>query len=57
MSDRLLNDCLLTFIERDIFSSVSEDDIIHAFMTMRKKQIKVAFYIYVRTYLICNLFV
>jgi len=40
MSDRLLNDCLVTFIERDIFSSVSEDDIIHAFMAMRKRKLK-----------------
>jgi hypothetical protein len=38
MSDRLLNDCLVTFIERDIFSSVSEDDIIHAFVAMRKRK-------------------
>jgi len=54
MSDRLLNDCLVTFIKRDIFSLVSDDDIIHAFMAMRKR--KVASYIYVRPYLICNLF-
>jgi len=40
MSDRLLNDCLVTFIEHDIFSSVSEDDIIHAFMAMRKSKLK-----------------
>jgi hypothetical protein len=38
MSDRLLNDCLVTFIERDIFSYVSEDDIIHTFMAMRKRK-------------------
>jgi hypothetical protein len=38
MSDRLRNDCLVTFIERDIFSYVSEDDIIHAFMAMRKRK-------------------
>jgi hypothetical protein len=39
MSDRLLNDCLVTFIERDIFSTVSEDDIVHAFMAMRKRKV------------------
>jgi len=40
MSDRLLNDCLVTFIERDIFSTVSEDGIVHAFMAMRKRKAK-----------------
>jgi len=35
ISDRLLNNCLVTFIECDIYSSVSEDDIIHAFMAMK----------------------
>jgi hypothetical protein len=28
MSDSLLDDCLLTFIEQDIFMNVKEDDII-----------------------------
>jgi hypothetical protein len=40
MSDRLLNDCLVTFIERDIFSTVSKDDIVHAFMAIRKRKVK-----------------
>jgi hypothetical protein len=38
MSENLLNDCLVTFIERDIFSNVSEDDIIHLFMAMKKRK-------------------
>jgi hypothetical protein len=29
MGDRLLDDCLITFIEQDIFFEVDEDDIIH----------------------------
>ena len=41
MSGRLLNDCLVTFIERDIFSTVSEDGIVHAFMATRKRKAKV----------------
>jgi len=40
MSDSVLNDCLVTFIERNIFSSLSEDDIIHVFMAMRKRKLK-----------------
>jgi hypothetical protein len=40
MSDRLLNDCLVTFIECDIFSTISKDDIVHAFMAMRKRKVK-----------------
>jgi hypothetical protein len=40
MSDQLLNDCLVTFIERDIFSNVSEDDIVNLFMSMKKRKFK-----------------
>ena len=40
MGDELLNDCLVTFIEREIFSNISEDDIIHTFMAMRKRKAK-----------------
>ena len=36
MSDDRLNDCLVTFIERDVFMEVSEDDIVDAFMAMQK---------------------
>ena len=38
MCDEFLNDCLVTFIEREIFSNISEDDIIHTFMAMRKRK-------------------
>ena len=38
MSNKLLNDCLVTFIERDIFSNVNEDAIIYTFMNMRKRK-------------------
>ena len=36
MSDDLLDDCLLTFIERDIFLTVKEDDVIDTFMSIRR---------------------
>ena len=41
MSDELMNDCLVTFIDGEIFSDVSEDDIIHTFMAMRNRIAKV----------------
>jgi hypothetical protein len=34
--DSLLNDCLVTYIERDIFFQVNEEDIIETFMTLKK---------------------
>ena len=36
MGDDLLNHCLVTFIERDVFLEVSEDAIVEAFMGMRR---------------------
>ena len=38
MGDSLLNDCLHTFIERDIFFQVDENDIINIFMSFRKRR-------------------
>lgn len=38
MGDQVLNDCLVTFIERDIFSKVSDDDIIKCFQGMRSRR-------------------
>ena len=38
MGDSLLDDCLHTFIEQDIFSKVDEDDIINTFMSFRKRR-------------------
>ena len=38
MGDSLLNDCLHTFIERDIFIQVDENDIINTFMSFRKRR-------------------
>jgi hypothetical protein len=35
MNDGLLDDCLVTFIERDVFLNVKEEDIINCFMTIR----------------------
>jgi hypothetical protein len=39
LGDTLLDDCLVTFIERDIFYEVDEDDIIRTFMTLRKRRV------------------
>ena len=38
MGDSLLNDCLHTFIERDIFFQVDDNDIINTFMSFRKRR-------------------
>jgi hypothetical protein len=35
-----MDDCLVTFIERDIFFKVDEDNTIKKFMSLRKRQIK-----------------
>jgi hypothetical protein len=40
IGDSLLYDCLVIFIEQDIFFKVDEDDIIKIFMSLRKRQIK-----------------
>jgi hypothetical protein len=37
MGDSLLDDCLVTFIEQDIFFEVDEDDIIKTFMSLQKR--------------------
>ena len=38
LGDGLLDDCLQTFIERDIFFEVDEDDIIESFMSSRNRR-------------------
>lgn len=38
MGDTLLDDCLLTFIERDIFLNVKEEEIIDTFMAIRRRR-------------------
>jgi hypothetical protein len=38
MGDDLLNYCLVTFIERDVFLKVSEDDIVETFMGMKERR-------------------
>jgi hypothetical protein len=37
MNDGLLDDCLVTFIERDVFLNVKEEDIINSFMVIRRR--------------------
>ena len=39
IGDTVLDDCLVTFIERDIFFQVNEDDIMETFMSLRKWRI------------------
>ena len=38
MGDSLLDDCLVTYIERDTFSKVDEEDIIETFMAMIRRR-------------------
>ncbi|XP_004954797.1 uncharacterized protein LOC101785022 [Setaria italica] len=38
MTDNLLDDCLVTFIEKDILDEVDEDDVIKTFMSIRKRR-------------------
>ena len=40
MGDSVLDDCLVTFIERNIFFEVDENDIIKTFMSLQKRRIK-----------------
>jgi hypothetical protein len=38
MNDDLLDDCLVIFIERDIFLNVKEEAIINCFMFIRQRR-------------------
>lgn len=38
MVDSLLDDCLVTDIERDVFSQMNEDDIIDTFVAMQERR-------------------
>jgi hypothetical protein len=38
MGDSLLDDCLVTYIERDTFSKVDEEDVIETFMAMTRRR-------------------
>jgi hypothetical protein len=38
MDDSLLDDCLVTYIERDTFSKVDEEDVIETFMAMTRRR-------------------
>jgi hypothetical protein len=37
LCDSLLDNCLVTFIERDIFLQLSEEEIINTFMAIRRR--------------------
>lgn len=39
MGDQLLNDCLVTFIEKDVFLQVPDGDIIDRFQDMTNRRI------------------
>jgi hypothetical protein len=41
MSEQYLNDCLVTFIERDFFLQVKADDIIKRFQEMKFHKVKI----------------
>ena len=38
MGDSILDDCLVTFIKRDIFLQLSEEEIINTFMAIRRRR-------------------
>jgi hypothetical protein len=38
MGDSLLDHCLMTFIERDIFLKLSEEEIINTFMAIKRRR-------------------
>ncbi|KAL8508605.1 hypothetical protein ACS0TY_019014 [Phlomoides rotata] len=38
MSDQLLNDCLVTFIEKNVLLQISDDDIIDRFQKMKTRR-------------------
>ena len=38
MGDGLLDDCLVTFIKRDVFFKVDEKDIMNTFMAIRRRR-------------------
>lgn len=40
MGDKLLNHCLVTFVEREMFLKVSEDVIVETFMAMRERRVR-----------------
>jgi hypothetical protein len=40
LGDDLLNYCLVTFIERELFLEVKEDDIVGSFMAMRRRKVE-----------------
>jgi type IV secretory pathway TrbL component len=39
MGDQLLNDCLVIYIEREIFKKVTDDNVIKIFMTVRRRRV------------------
>jgi len=38
MGDSLLDDCLIIFIQQDIFLQLSEEEIINTFMAIRRRR-------------------
>jgi hypothetical protein len=56
MNDGLLDDCLVTFIERDIFLNVKEEDVISSFMTIRRRRPEMKKYVLI-SFLIHYMFV
>jgi hypothetical protein len=40
MGDQYLNDCLVTFIEREFFLQVKDNDIINRYQSMNDRKVK-----------------
>ena len=40
MGDQYLNDCLVTFIEREFFLQVKDSDVIKRFQAMKKRKVE-----------------
>lgn len=38
MGDQMLNDCLITYLERDLFLNVSMDDIVNRYQNMKTRR-------------------
>ena len=38
MGDTWLNDCMVTYIERDVFETISNEDIMERFQKMKKRR-------------------
>ena len=40
MGDQFMSDCLICFVERDIFSTIGNDEVFDLFKKMKDRQVK-----------------